>query len=266
MTRRVGVAAFSGWGDAGESSTNALHALLEAFPAVHVATIESERFVDFQVHRPLVSLDETGVRELTWPDSNVWIVQEPSQEFVVVTGHEPNFGWKAFVEELLGHFADLGVDRLVTLGAFAGQVPHTAPVPMIGSGTDLGEIEALDLVSSSYEGPTGIVGVLNALAAHAGLSVLSIWAAVPHYLSTQDYPPGALALLEKLNSVLDIAVDTAAYFESAAAYRRDVDAAVSQSEIKEYVQGLEAESLTGDSDADPAGQLVEEIERYLNDG
>ncbi len=266
MTRRVGVAAFSGWGDAGESSTNAVRALLEAYPTVHVASIDSERFVDFQVQRPMVSLDATGVRELIWPDTNIWIVQEPSTELVVVTGHEPSYGWRSFTEELLGHFSELGVDRVVTLGAFAGEVPHTLPVPMIGSGTDAGEIERLNLVVSKYEGPTGIVGVVNALAARAGLSVLSIWAAVPHYLSTQEYPPGALALVEKLNEVLGLDVDTTSYFEAAVSYRQDVDAAVAESEIKDYVQGLEAEGLTGDSDSDPAVQLVEEIERYLNDG
>ncbi len=222
--------------------------------------------MDFQVHRPLVRIDETGTRELVWPDTNVWIGQDAADHLAFVTGHEPNYGWKDYCDELIAILAEHAVERLVTLGAFAGEVPHTAPVPLIGSSTGTEDVERYGLMKSNYEGPTGIVGSLNSLAAEAGMSVLSIWAAVPHYLSNQEYPPGALALLEKLKEILGVPLDTSTQFEESATYRRNVDLAVSQSDIREYVQGLEAESLTGDSDSDPAGQLVEEIERYLNEG
>ncbi len=266
MTRRDGVAAFAGWGDAGESATSAVRALLDAYPVEHLGTIDCERHIDFQVNRPQVAFDDSGRRELSWPDTELWLVQAGSGEIVVVTGHEPNFAWRSFTQEILGHFQSMGVDRLVTLGAFAGEVAHTAPVPLIGSGASAASIEEWGLEVSNYEGPTGITGVVTSLAAETGISVLSIWAAVPHYLSGQDYPPGTLALIEKLNSILGTDIATGEFFEAAAIYRRDVDAAVSRSEIREYVQGLEAESLTGDSDTDPALQLVEEIERYLGEG
>ena len=155
---------------------------------------------------------------------------------------------------------------VVTLGAFSGQVPHTLPVPLIGIASDPDLLEPNQLFESDYEGPTGIIGVLNVALANRGMTTMSVWAAVPHYLANQEYPPGALALLDKALEVAEIELDTSDLQVDAVDFRSKVDEAVEDSELREYIDDLEAESLTGEEGVDPAERLVEEIERFLNDG
>lgn len=260
------VIAFEGWGDAGESSSTAVRHLIETTDAERIATIDADEFFDFQVRRPVVLVDDDGTREIAWPETEIWLVSPPysSRDLVVVTGPEPHARWKQFSTDLIGVLRALGIRKAVTMGAFVGQVPHTLPVPLVGSGVDRDTLAHHSLFPSDYEGPTGIIGVLNSALSGAGVDTVSVWAAVPHYLSQQEYPPAALALLEKVLEIVGTDVDTTDLTVAVAEFRQQVDAAMDDSEIREYVEELETQTLAVDEE-DPVGKLVEEIEDFLRD-
>ncbi len=242
--------------------------LIDLLAGYRFAQVDSDEFFDFQVRRPQVEIGEGGARQIEWPDVSLHALTVPGadRDIVVLTGDEPSARWKQFSRQVCEVFEAVGVNEVVTLGAFIGQVPHTLPVPLVGVASESDLLEEHQLFPSDYEGPTGIIGVLNQAFVDRGMTMLSVWAAVPHYLSNQDYPPGGLALLDKALEIAGITLDTSDLQVDAVDFRGRVDEAVEDSDLREYIDGLEAESLTGDEDVDPAERLVEEIERFLNDG
>lgn len=264
----VALVAFEGWGDAGGASSMAVDHLVDLLAGFRFARIDADEFFDFQVRRPNVEIGDGGAREIEWPDLSLYALTVPGadRDIVVLTGDEPSARWKRFCREVGEVLSAVGVREVVTLGAFIGQVPHTLPVPLIGVSSNPDLLEEHQLFPSEYEGPTGIIGVLNQALGEQGFQVMSVWAAVPHYLSNQEYPPGGLALLDKALEIFDIELDTSDLMVDAVDFRDQVDQAVQDSDLKDYIEGLEAESLTGDEDVDPAERLVEEIEKFLNDG
>jgi hypothetical protein len=181
-----------------------------------------------------------------------------------LVGEEPNYKWKAFTADLVEALTTLGVSRAVTLGAFLGQVAHTLPVPLIGSATRPDSLELYGLLPSGYQGPTGIVGVLNHALGNAGIDVISVWAAVPHYLSNQDYPPAVEALAIKASELLGMSLDIGDLNSRTRQFRDTVDAALEENlELQKYVERLEHEAAEGTGDH--AERLVSEIEDFLKD-
>lgn len=263
----MAVAAFEGWGDAGSASSLAAGYILEAGEARRLAVIDPDEFFDFQVRRPLVELTEGAGRSLVWPDTEVSVVELPGAErdVVVVTGPEPHARWKAYVRTLAGVLQSLGVNDAITLGAFLGQVPHTLPVPLVGTSSDPQLLRRHHLFASGYEGPTGIVGVLNLALATSGIRSVSVWAAVPHYLSNQEYPPGTLALVEKAMEIAGTSLDTSDLEATVADFREQVAEALAESDLTSYVEELE-EQAAADGPLDPGDRLVDEIERFLRGG
>jgi hypothetical protein len=203
----VALVAFDGWGDAGESASSAAARFVDALDSQLIAVFEPDEHYDFQVRRPNVYLDESGMRNIDWPENEIHVIRGAERDLVVKLGEEPNYRWKVFTRELLGAFTALGISKAITIGAFIGQVPHTLPVPLIGSSTRPDSLTLHGLLPSSYEGPTGIVGVLNQALDSAGIDVISVWAAVPHYLSNQDYPPAVEALVLKASELTGVTVD-----------------------------------------------------------
>lgn len=259
----IAVLAFSGWGDAGESSSDAARYLIGEFEAETIGRFDPDPFFDFQVNRPVVSVDDSGTRSISWPTTEMLVVRLEERDVVIVMGDEPNYNWKRFVGELCDALVELGVGTAITLGAFIGQVAHTLPVPVVGSSSSAGMIAAHGLLPSQYEGPTGIVGVLNQTLAGRRINTISLWAAVPHYLSNQSYPPGVEALIRKAAEILDLGIDAGPLERRAAEFRASIDAAVHESEeLADYVRQLEEGGMEPE---DNAQDLVEEIERYLRD-
>lgn len=261
------IVAFEGWGDAGESSSGAVRHLIESVEAERLAVIDADEYFDFQVRRPVLLLDSDGGREIAWPETEVWLISPAwaSRDLLVVTGPEPHARWKMFTTDLLEILRGLGVRQAVTMGAFIGQVPHTLPVPLVGSGVDSDTLQRLSLFASDYEGPTGIIGVLTAALAGAGIDTVSVWAAVPHYLSQQEYPPGALALVDKALEIVGIDFDTTDLRLAVSEFREQVDEAMTDTEVREYVEELESQTLAEGDEDDPAERLVSEIEDFLRD-
>lgn len=260
LTDPVALVAFDGWGDAGSSATIVLEHLLDRFTARRVAVIDSDEFFDFQVERPVVDLVPSGVRSVEWADTEIHVLDVPGldRDLVVVIGEEPHTRWKLFSRTVSDALIGLGVGEAVLLGAFAGQLAHTVAVPLLGTSTRSGVLDRSGVAVADYAGPVGIVGVLNRDLVARGLEVTSIWAAVPHYLSNQDYPPGGLALLAAVGRLLDADVETEDLRTVAVEFSREVDEILDAGDLRGYIDDLETR-------ADPGDRLMSEIERFLRD-
>lgn len=263
LTDPVALIAFEGWGDAGDSASMAAGRFLESFDSELVATFDPDEHYDFQVRRPMIFVDDTGTRQIDWPENQIHVIRGTERDLVVLLGEEPNYKWKAFTGAVVEALQALGVVRAVTLGAFIGQVAHTLPVPLVGSATHPDNLSLHGLMPSGYQGPTGIVGVLNQALGNTAIDVISVWAAVPHYLSQQDYPPAVEALAIKASEVLGVTVDISDLTSKARQFRDTVDEAIEDNvELQQYVSQLEEEASEGE---DVVDRMVSEIEDFLKD-
>ncbi len=270
LERPVLVAAFRGWNDGAQAASLAAGYLAKTWGAERFAEVDPENFFDFQAARPHVSLEEGLTRRIDWPET-VFYHARPGgldRDVVLLLGIEPNLRWRTFTDLVVGLAEDLGIEMLITLGALLADVPHTRPAPVTGSATDKELVERLGLSASRYEGPTGIVGVLHDVCGKRGIPSASLWAAVPHYVSLTPSPRGALALCERLGSVLGIEIDAAELEEAAANYEEQVSEAVaSDEETAAYVDELERRSDQLDDATElPSGDaLAAELTRFLRE-
>src|ERR687886_2288821 len=228
LDRPVLITAFRGWNDGGQGASLAGGYLAKTWTAARFAEIEPEGFFDFQVTRPHVSLVDGETRRLDWPDNAFYHATIPrlSRDAVLMLGIEPNLRWNTFTGLITGLARDLGVELVITLGSLLADVPHTRPSPVTGGATDPDLIERLGLQRSRYEGPTGIVGVLHDACSRATLPSVSLWAAVPHYVSLAPSPRAALALCQRLGEILGAGIDTTELAQAVDAYNEQVSEAV----------------------------------------
>lgn len=262
----VMVAAFEGWNDAGEAASGAVAHLERVWGAQPVAELDPEEYHDFQVSRPMVQLDDDGHRSITWPTTRLSWASPPgaARDVVLVRGIEPSMRWRSFTRELLGHADRLQVGTLLTLGALLADVPHTRPIPVTSTSEDEQLLSRLAIEPSRYEGPTGIVGVLQDTAQDAGVPSLSLWAAVPHYVGQSPSPKATLALLRRVEEMLDVTVPLDELPEDARAWERGVDElAEEDAEIADYVRQLERAKDTADLPEASGEAIAREFERYL---
>src|ERR671935_3262985 len=264
------ITAFRGWNDGGQGASLAGGYLAKTWAAARFAEIEPEGFFDFQATRPHVSLVDGRTRRIDWPDNAFYHAHIPGLErdAVLMLGIEPNLRWRTFTDLVTGHAKELGVQLVVTLGSLLADVPHTRPSPVTGGATDAELIERLGLQRSRYEGPTGIVGVLHDACARAGLPSVSLWAAVPHYVSLAPSPRAAFALCTRLGDVLGTEIDTEELEEASERYSEQVSEAVaSDEETAAYVAELEQRAdVIADEDDLPSGEsLAAELTRFLRE-
>ena len=275
LERPVLIAGFTGWNDAADAASVAVGALARSWETRRFGSFDGEEFFDFQTTRPQVKLVDGVTREIEWPE-NVLSATEPALEAaggrggILLTGPEPNFRWRTFSAAVVELAKELDVELVVTMGALLADVPHSRPVAVAANSQDATLVESLGLSASRYEGPTGITGVLHRLCADGGLPSVSFWASVPHYLPAVPSAPAALALLEKLSTLLGMQVETADLESTAKTYQEQVSVAVSQdSDLSSYVRMLEERF---DSQADqgprnlPSGdELAQELEGFLRE-
>ncbi|MBM7788303.1 PAC2 family protein [Tenggerimyces flavus] len=260
------IAAFEGWNDAADAASAALDHLVDAWEAKPVAEIDPDDYYDFQVNRPTVSMEEDGVRSIAWPTSRVLIARRPAapRDVVLVRGIEPNMRWRQFCAEILTEASRYKVRMAVLLGALLADSPHSRPIPVTSSATDPELAKALGLEASRYEGPTGVLGVLQDACQQRGLPAVSLWAAVPHYVGQPPNPKATLALLRQLEDLLDLSVPLGELPEEARAWERGVDdLARDDSEVAEYVRSLEEARDAADLPEATGEAIAREFERYL---
>ena len=260
------VAAFEGWNDAGDAATGAVEHLGEVWEAEDVADLDPDEFYDFQVNRPTVSLEDGTTRRITWPTTRFMVCRLPTSErdLVLVRGVEPNMRWRGFCEEILAIAQSLGVAQVVTLGALLADSPHTRPVPVSGTSSDPVLASRLGLEHSRYEGPTGIVGVLQDACEKASLPAVSFWAAVPHYVAQPPCPKATIALLRRVEDLLDISVPLSDLPERARAWEQQVDElAAEDADVAEYITSLEEREPETDLPEASGEAIAKEFERFL---
>ena len=270
LTRPILVAAFRGWNDGAQAASLAAGYLAKTWDADRFAEVDPEDFFDFQAARPHVTLEEGLTRRIDWPETAFYHARPNGldRDVVLLLGIEPNLRWRTFTELVVGLAEELGIEMLITLGALLADVPHTRSAPVTGSASDEELVEQLGLSASRYEGPTGIVGVLHDVCGKRGIPSASLWAAVPHYVSLTPSPRGALALCERLGSVLGVEIDADELEEAARNYEEQVSEAVaSDEETAAYVDELERRSDQLDDATElPSGDaLAAELTRFLRE-
>ena len=280
LRRPLFIVAFEGWNDAGDASTLALDYLARAWKADRIATIDAEDFYDFTVTRPHVRLGPDGTRQIEWPDIELLAATLPdgNHDLVLLRGVEPQLRWKSFCATVVAAAQEAGAEMAVILGALLADVPHTRPVRVSGTTDDRDLANRLGLAAPSYEGPTGIVGVLHNALREAGIPAASFWAAVPHYVHQLPSPKAALALVERSAALFGAPVDDGELREAASEYERQVSERVADDEeASAYVAQLEEAEDTGSTTGHPAmstsdplrlgniDELAAEVERFLRD-
>jgi proteasome assembly chaperone (PAC2) family protein len=267
LEQPVLIAAFEGWNDAGDAASTAARYLAERWDATPFATIDPEEFFDFTSTRPMVAMDDEGMRRIEWPETTLSAATIPgtTSDVIILQGSEPQLRWRTFCAEITEVAVAYDARLVITLGALLAEVAHSRPVSVIGTAYDPAVVERLELRPSTYEGPTGIVGVLHAACRDAGLTSAALWAAVPTYVPGAPSPKAALALVERMATMLDAGVITTDLEIASASYERQVSELVeADDETASYVASLEERH--DNDDAFPTGtSLVEEVERFLRE-
>ena len=270
LEKPVLIAAFRGWNDGAQAASLAAGYLAKNWDAEQFAEIDPENFFDFQATRPHVSLEDGLTRRIDWPETGFYHARPEGfdRDIVLLLGIEPNLRWRTFSDLVVGLASELEVELMITLGALLADVPHTRPSPVTGSATDSELVERLGLSASRYEGPTGIVGVLHDACREAGIPSASLWAAVPHYVSLTPSPRAAVALCERLGSLIGVDIDVDELEEAAQSYEEQVSEAVaSDEETASYVEELErrSDSIEESTDLPSGDALAAELTRFLRE-
>ena len=260
------IAAFEGWNDAGESATGAINHLLASWTHHKLGMTDPEDYYDFQVNRPSIKVDERVVREIIWPNTVLFEVSTPhlDNDFLIVKGIEPSMKWRTFATELLDIADDYEVSMSITLGALLSDTPHTRPITVTGSGAHPDVAGRLGIEISKYEGPTGIIGVLQDAAHQRGIDAVSLWASVPHYVSTPPCPKASLALINALEDFLDISIPQGDLPERSSSWETQVNQmAAEDSEVGDYVKQLETSKDAAELPEATGESIAREVERFL---
>jgi proteasome assembly chaperone (PAC2) family protein len=266
LVEPVVIVAFEGWNDAADAASSVIDHLIRVWDARIIGAIDPEEFYDFQVNRPVVGADALGHRRITWPSTQIAVASPPDldRDVILIRGIEPNMRWRQFCAELLAACDDLGGELVITLGALLADTPHTRPIPVTGTATEPDLVDRLKLEQSTYEGPTGIVGVFQDSCVRLDIPSVSYWAAVPHYVAQPPCPKATLALLGQLEELLEVSIPLGELPEDARAWERGVDELADDDEdVRDYVRALEETRDTADLPEASGEAIAREFERYL---
>jgi len=271
LRRPVLVAAFSGWNDAGDAASAAVEFVSGRFEPSEVARIDPDEFMDFTSVRPTVKLEEGRTRRIDWPSTTISAatVSESEADLAILQGPEPSLRWHRYCDAVVEAARELDASMVITLGSLLADVPHTRPVSVTGIASDASLVDRLGFEHTSYEGPTGIVGVLHHTCAAARLGSVSLWASVPHYVAAAPNPKVALALVRAFEGAAGMVVDASELESAAEDYERQVSAAVaSDPEVKAFVERLESAMDEASEDTPPGNlpsgdTIASDFQRFL---
>ncbi len=271
LRRPVLVAAFSGWNDAGDAASAAVEFIAERFEPSELARIDADEFTDYTSTRPTVRLDEGRTRDVEWPDTVISgaSVTGADGDLAILEGAEPSLRWRRYSRAVIEVAHEIDARMVITLGSLLADVPHTRPVSVTGIASDASLVDRLGFEQTSYEGPTGIVGVLQHECAAAQLPSVSLWASVPHYVAAAPNPKVALALVRAFEGAAGVVVDGSELETAAEDYERQVSAAVaSDPEVRAFVERLESAADEETEDAPPVNlpsgdTIASDFQRFL---
>ncbi len=263
--------AFTGWNDAGEAASGALAAIEDGLGAKQAGAIDPEDFYDFQVSRPTIDLSKEPGPALGWPEVRISVARPANSDsdLILVTGSEPSHRWRGFSDLIVDMARDLGVDRVVGLGALLADIAHTRDARLTAISSSPGIIEGMGFRSPTYSGPTGIVGVIHTAAGAAGFDTVSLWVPVPHYLGGAPNPKGALALVRALGRIAGVRMPLARLEEAVLRYEREVSEAVEHDpDAGALVERLERAADREEEQLDPGtipsgDAIADEIQGFL---
>lgn len=274
------IAAFKGWNDAAEASSAAIRFMVKEWSAHQIGRFSAEEYYDYTETRPRVRLLNGVSREIEWPTLRLYVASDEAlpRDIVLLVGPEPQLRWPSFSSEILEMLQRLGVGDVVLLGSLLADVPHTRPARVFGTASDLHmrrRLDALEIGLSRYDGPTGIVGVLQDACGRAGISALSLWGNVPHYITASPNPQVSAALLRPLGLLYGLTLSVRQLEGQARRFRARVDEAIRQSpEAAAYVRELEERegvegslsqerSLHERSPLPTGAEVVRDLEEFL---
>jgi hypothetical protein len=280
---RLMVVAFEGWNDAGEAASGAVRALKDLLDLTPLAQVDPQEYFDFQFNRPQVVQDDDGRRLIEWPGATIFGPREPKSAGVALAadadlavsgdnggniylllGTEPSRRWKDFTAEVLDTARGAGVEAIVLLGALLADVPHTRPISVFATSENATVRAELGIERSTYEGPVGILSVIAEAAEAIGIPTVSVWASVPHYVHNAPSPKATLALIDRLEEMVDVVIPRAAMVEEAAAWETGIDALAGEDEeMAAYIEQLEQARDTVDSPEASGEAIAQEFEKYL---
>lgn len=264
LTESLVFVAFGGWNDAGSAASHTVEHLADTYQTRQAFSLNPDDFYDYQVNRPEVR--GTGdTRRIAWPTTEIRTGKLPDgRDMVIIQGLEPNFRWRQFCQLLVSALRSANANRVFLVGALLADHPHTRPIPVSATSSDPAVVEDLGLTESTYEGPTGVLGILGGELEQAGIETVSLWAAIPHYVSSSPSPKATLALLNRLEDLLDVSLDLGDLPELARAWERGVnELAADDSEVAEYVSSLEHQSDESELPEATGDAIAAEFERYL---
>jgi hypothetical protein len=280
---RMLVVAFEGWNDAGDAATSAVRTLQEQLDVIALFAVDSETYYDYQFNRPTIGFDDDGNRSLTWPTSTMYAPLMPGQSMpepldepmlnvtgtntaniYLLQGVEPSRNWQTFVTEVMDVALAADISGIVLLGAMLADVPHTRPVPTFVSSENSHVRSQLEVERSTYEGPVGILSVIADAAESAGIPTVSIWASVPHYVHHGPCPKATLALIDKLEEIVDVVIPRGTLVEDTAEWQKNIDKlAADDEDMTAYITQLEAARDVVDSPEATGESIAQEFERFL---
>ena len=284
---RLLVVAFEGWNDAGEAASGAVRSLKEQLDVYPIAEVDPEDYFDYQFNRPVVSHDDEGNRSLTWPSVAIYGPSRPNAKppesiaadaelqlsannksnIFLLLGTEPSRSWKAFTRDVLETVTENGITSIVFLGAMLADVPHTRPISVFTSSENSDVRSALGIERSNYEGPVGILSVLGQAAEKAGIRTMSIWASVPHYVHNAPSPKATLAIIDKLEEIVDVVIPRGDLVTEAADWENGIDALAGEDDdMTSYIEQLERARDTVDAPEASGEAIAQEFEKYLRRG
>jgi len=290
---RILIVAFDGWNDAAEAASIAVKTVRDRLELVERAeVVDAEDYVDYQFNRPTVGIDEHGVKRIEWPSVTLYgppaastptprrfgrgkglaadaelSVHEDGSHLWAMLGTEPSRSWRRFSAEVLQSVQSARITGIVFVGAMLADVPHTRPISVFTTSENVAVREQLSIERSSYEGPTGILGILADAAETAGIPTVSIWASVPHYVHNAPSPKATLALIDRLEEVLDVVIPRGDLLDESETWERGIDALAGEDDdMSAYIEQLEQARDTVDSPDASGEAIAREFERFLRKG
>ena len=277
LNNPIFLATFEGWNDAGDAGSDASNWILNEYDPRLIGEISGEDYLDYQQLRPNIIVNEEGIREVSWPPNEISLVSIPgsNHDIIILNAFEPNYKWKSFSQDVIKILTTFNCEEAFTFGSLLAEVPHTRPTRLTGIATDKDRLNALEVLPSNYQGPTGIVGILHAAFQEKGINSTSLWAAVPHYVTQSPQPSAINELLNTFGALIGIDFDTSLIALRTQKWVDDVSEAIEDDdEASSYVADLEERFDAGDisegfdmmpEELPNAGSIVSEVEQFLRD-
>ena len=277
LNNPIFLATFEGWNDAGDAGSDASNWILNEYDPRLIGEISGEDYLDYQQLRPNIIVNEEGIREVSWPSNEISLVSIPgsNHDIIILNAFEPNCKWKSFSQDVIKILTTFNCEEAFTFGSLLAEVPHTRPTRLTGIATDKDRLNALEVLPSNYQGPTGIVGILHAAFQEKGINSTSLWAAVPHYVTQSPQPSAINELLNTFGALIGIDFDTSLIALRTQKWVDDVSEAIEDDdEASSYVADLEERFDAGDisegfdmmpEELPNAGSIVSEVEQFLRD-